>query len=709
MANPLKVLTQLSASKEAQFAEVVEMQKTVTVSGGDLKYTNAEGEISGSGAFKNAGAAQLGSSLDVKGAAALSSSLGVVGAADLQSTLAVAGIASFASDMSGAAGFDLVGAAHIGGAVDMDSTLNVDGAASFQSNVSGAANLDIGGQAHIAGAAQLDSTLDAEGAVNFASTLDVVGDIATQASASIAGDLDVDGAADIAGNLDVHGDAVIYGNLEVKGTMTTIESTTVTVADANIQLATVASPTDATADGAGITILGATNKTFQWNDDGHGFTSSEDMNLAAGKVYKIDGQEVLAKDASEAKLSFNDGTANVRVQDNWVKIAGPLNLEGAVEAESTMLVTGVATFSSDITASAGLDLAGNAHIAGQLDVDQAADLGSTLAVAGVATFSSDITASAGLDVAAAAHFAAAVDMDAALNVDGVATFASDITASANLDVAGDVHVAGGKLEIDRVGDFAMVELDGFAAIYANSGNEIAIADGALSLNRTTGVAYFSADVTASVGLDVAGNAHIAGQLDVDQAADLGSTLAVAGVASFAADITGSAHLFIDGNARIDGMFEVGEESTFESAATFQSNIWADAALNLSGSAFINITTPVVSGKYNVNDAIRALDDKAGQQASNINSNYAALRYLDSDFFDANGMAAFTSSFAAADIEQVSVDVLVQAGGSGPWTNDLLSVQVKAAGSYVGFEISAPAMAASDKVRIIAVKESGSLA
>jgi hypothetical protein len=135
----------------------------------------------------------------------------------------------------------------------------------------------------------------------------------------------------------------------------------------------------------------------------------------------------------------------------------------------------------------------------------------------------------------------------------------------------------------------------------------------------------------------------------------------------------------------------------------------DAALNLSGSAFINITTPVVDGKYNVNDAIRALDDKAGQQASNINANYAALRYLAAANFDGSGMAAFTSTFAAADIEQVTVDVLVQAGGLGPWTNDLVSVQVKPSGSYVGFEISAPAMGASDRVRIIAVKESGSLA
>ena len=168
-------------------------------------------------------------------------------------------------------------------------------------------------------------------------------------------------------------------------------------------------------------------------------------------------------------------------------------------------------------------------------------------------------------------------------------------------------------------------------------------------------------------------------------------------------------LSVDGPVDMNNTLNVDGASDFQAAANFHADVAMDAALNLSGSAFINITTPVVSGKYNVNDAIRALDDKAGQQANNINSNYAALRYLAAANFDANGMAAFTSSFAAADIEQVSVDVLVQAGGSGPWTNDLLSVQVKAAGSYVGFEISAPAMAASDKVRIIAVKESGSLA
>lgn len=590
MANPLKVLTQLTASKEAQFQEVVEMQKTVTVSGGDLKYTNAAGEISGSGAFKNAGAAQLGSTLavagdanlasklDVKGNAALSGTLGVVGAADLQSTLAVAGNA------------DLNGELDVQEAANFQDNVDVAGYMKAVGEISGSAALNIGGQAHIAGAAQFDSSLSVDGNADIDGTLAVVGNISTQASASIAGDLDVDGAADIAGNAAIHGNATIYGNLEVKGTTTTIESTTVTVADANIQLATVASPTDGTADGAGITVLGATNKTFQWNNDGHGFSSSENMNLAAGKVYKIDGQEVLAKDGSETTLSFAGGTANVAISSTAVAIAGDLeladdlhvlgdldidgasNFDGAVDMNSTLVVDGIASFASAISGAAGLDIVGAAHVGGAFDADGAADLGSTLAVAGVASFASDITASAGLDVAAAAHFAAAVDMDSTLNVDG--------------------------------------------------------------------------------------------------------------------------------------------QADFQAAANFHADVAMDAALNLSGSAFINITTPVTAGKYNVNDAIRALDAKAGQQASDINSNYAALRYLASDSFDAQGMKTFVSPFAAADIEKVTVDVLVQAGGSGPWTNDLLSVQVKAGGAsnaFVAFEISAPAMGAADKVRVIAVKEEGDLA
>jgi hypothetical protein len=60
------------------------------------------------------------------------------------------------------------------------------------------------------------------------------------------------------------GTTTIAGDLVVNGTTTTINSTTLTVDDKNIELGSVASPTDAAADGGGITLKGTTDKTFTY-------------------------------------------------------------------------------------------------------------------------------------------------------------------------------------------------------------------------------------------------------------------------------------------------------------------------------------------------------------------------------------------------------------------------------------------------------------
>lgn len=97
----------------------------------------------------------------------------------------------------------------------------------------------------------------------------------------------------ITSNLNVGGNAVITGNLTVNGTTTTLSSTEVVVADKNVVLANVASPSNATADGAGLTIKGASDKTFSWVDATEAFTSSEHLNLAGAKCYYINGTKVL--------------------------------------------------------------------------------------------------------------------------------------------------------------------------------------------------------------------------------------------------------------------------------------------------------------------------------------------------------------------------------------------------------------------------------
>ncbi len=86
---------------------------------------------------------------------------------------------------------------------------------------------------------------------------------------------------------------VVTGNLTVNGTTTTISSSTLDVEDKNIELGKVDTPTDTTADGGGLTLKGATDKTFNWANSTDAWTSSEHINIASGKAFYIDGTSVL--------------------------------------------------------------------------------------------------------------------------------------------------------------------------------------------------------------------------------------------------------------------------------------------------------------------------------------------------------------------------------------------------------------------------------
>lgn len=89
------------------------------------------------------------------------------------------------------------------------------------------------------------------------------------------------------------GSLSISGDLTVSGTTTTINTADVLVEDKNIVLGNVTTPTDITADGGGISLLGSTTKTFNWVDATDAWTSSEHMNLAATKEYRLNGVTVL--------------------------------------------------------------------------------------------------------------------------------------------------------------------------------------------------------------------------------------------------------------------------------------------------------------------------------------------------------------------------------------------------------------------------------
>lgn len=89
------------------------------------------------------------------------------------------------------------------------------------------------------------------------------------------------------------GAVTVGGDLTVNGTTTTVNSTVVTVDDKNIELGSVATPSDVTADGGGITLRGATNKTINWVNATSSWTLSEHTDLASTKEYRIAGTKVL--------------------------------------------------------------------------------------------------------------------------------------------------------------------------------------------------------------------------------------------------------------------------------------------------------------------------------------------------------------------------------------------------------------------------------
>ena len=72
---------------------------------------------------------------------------------------------------------------------------------------------------------------------------------------------------------------IVPGNLTVEGTTTTIETTNLVIEDKNIQLATVTTPTNTTADGGGITLKGATDKTITWVNSTGCWTFNQPMNF----------------------------------------------------------------------------------------------------------------------------------------------------------------------------------------------------------------------------------------------------------------------------------------------------------------------------------------------------------------------------------------------------------------------------------------------
>ena len=142
------------------------------------------------------------------------------------------------------------------------------------------------------------------------------------------------------------GDATIGGNLTVSGTTTTVNTVNLIVADKNIEIANSAAPTDALADGAGITVRGSTNKTITWSNTTKAFTFNTGIDI--GSV--IENANITAtaltgtQNINVLENSINFYTANNAA--NWtmnVRANSSIRLDAIMSTGESMTVAYLAT------------------------------------------------------------------------------------------------------------------------------------------------------------------------------------------------------------------------------------------------------------------------------------------------------------------------------------------------------------------------------
>ena len=178
----------------------------------------------------------------------------------------------------------------------------------------------------------------------------------------------------------------LSGDLTVNGTTTTINSTTLAVDDKNIELGTVDTPTDTTADGGGITLKGATDKTITWSnstdtwDFNQGITASKTVDLTgsgSGDGFSItnNGDHYCSLDFDADRTSANNALAIISGKWNNSAVCN-IRLESGEDTtnkDDGRIVFETRTSGSSATTALTLHSTQNATFAGRVE-DSKGDL-----------------------------------------------------------------------------------------------------------------------------------------------------------------------------------------------------------------------------------------------------------------------------------------------------------------------------------------------
>jgi hypothetical protein len=144
--------------------------------------------------------------------------------------------------------------------------------------------------------------------------------------------LDVTGSGNFTGNL------TVGGNLTIDGDTTTVNTTTLAVEDKNIELGVTNTPTDITANGGGITLKGASDKTITWLSSTTNWTFNQNIDLTTGKEFRIEDTQVLSKTRLGDTVTTANGLTSIGTLTE-LTVSGDINIGGNLVNSGPMSIT----------------------------------------------------------------------------------------------------------------------------------------------------------------------------------------------------------------------------------------------------------------------------------------------------------------------------------------------------------------------------------
>ena len=397
--------------------------------------------------------------------------------------------------------------------------------------------------------------------------------------------------------IEANNKTTIFGDLVVTGSQTTVSSTTITVADKNLELAT-GNSSDAGCDGGGLTLKGATDKTWNWVDSTDAWTSNQNLDLTSTKSYRIANALVLdATTLGPAVVNSSLtsvgtlGTLSVtgQIAAGSLDISGNVDVDGTMEADAyTVDGTSLDEFIADTV---GAMVSSNTETNITVTYD---DSDNTLDFV-IGTLNQDTTGNA----------ATATALETARTIGGVSFNGTANISLPGVNTTGNQNTTGSAATLTTARTIGGVSFDGSANISlpgVNAAGNQNTSGTAAGLSGTPNITV--ADVVAA-SLDISGNADIDGTLEADAYTVNGTALN-----EFIADTVGAmvssntetniAVTYQDSDNTLDFVIGTLNQDTTGNAATATALQTARTIGGVSFDGTANITLPGVNSVGNQN-------------------------------------------------------------------------------------------------------------